>query len=166
MRNPFSRVERGLYKTSDTGKLVGEVILGGIVLLIVADIILRYVFNRPIAYTVEVVEVALSIIVFFGIIICTAQRGHVNMDILLTRFPRRVQGAVNSFLYLLSAGLFGLIAWRCVIYAMQLQDMGRVSIMLRLPSYPFVLVIAFCSFLTSLLFLSQFIRFVDVALRK
>lgn len=161
-----SRVERALYQTSEIGRLVSEVALGGLVSLTVVDIILRYVFNNPLAYTVELVGLALAIVVFFGIVVCTAQRGHVNINVLLTRFPRRVQAAINSFFYFLSAGIFGVIAWRSVVYAMQTQDMNLVSTMLKLPYYPFILVIALCSLLTGLLFLSQFIHFVVETVRK
>ncbi len=166
MRESPNRVERTLYQTSGIGSLVGKCLLGGIVLITVVDIALRYVFNRPLAYTVELVELALALIVFFGIVGCTAQRSHININILLTRFPKRGQAGINGFFYFLSAGLFGLMAWRCVIYAIQLWDIGQVSMMLKLPYFPFVLVVALCSLLTGLVFLSQSIHFVVEAVRK
>ena len=166
MKKLLKRVEQALYQTSGIGSLVGKCLLGGIVLIIVVDIALRYVFNRPLAYSVELVELALALIVFFGIVACTAQRGHININILLARFPKRGQAGINGFFYFLSAGLFGLIAWRCVIYAMQLRDMGQVSMMLKLPYFPFVLVVALCSLLTGLVFLAQSIHFVVEAVRK
>lgn len=148
------------------GGLVSEFLLGGVVLVIVLEIVRRYIFNRPAAYTVELVETGLSIIVFLAIAVCTVERGHINIDIFLKRFPRRAQAAINSFFYLLCTGLFGLIAWRCVVYAVQLQDMGQISMMLKMPYYPFVLVIALGTLLTCLVFLSQFIHFVVEAVRK
>jgi TRAP-type C4-dicarboxylate transport system permease small subunit len=160
------RVERILYRTSDIGRLVGEFVLGGMVLLIVADIVLRYIFNSPLSYSLELVEVGLAVVVFFAIVVCTADRGHINIDIFLKRFPERAQAAINSFFYLICTGLFGLLVWRCTLYAMRLQDMGQVTMMLRVPYYPFVLVMALCSLLASLVFLSQFIRFVVKAVRK
>lgn len=166
MRELLHRVERTLYRASNIGGLASEFLLGGVVLLIVLEIVRRYIFNRPLAYTVELVEMGLSIIVFLAIAVCTVERGHINIDILLKRFPRRAQAAINSFFYLLCAGVFGLIAWRSVVYAMQLQSISQVSMILKLPYYPFVLVIALCALLTSLVFLSQFIHFVVEAERK
>ena len=166
MRESLHRVERTLYQTSNIGRLVAEFLLGGIVAVTVVDIFLRYVLNRPLAYSVELVELGLAIIVFCSIIVCTAQRGHINLNIILTKFPQRSQASINSFIYIICTVVFAVIAWRGVIYAMQLKDMGQVSMMLKLPFYPFVFVIAVCSFLTCLIFLSQFVHFVNEAVRK
>ena len=166
MRELLHRVERTLYRASNIGGLVNQFLLGGVVLLIVLEIVRRYIFNRPIAYTVELVEMGLSIIVFLAIVVCTVERGHVNIDMLLRRFSPRSQAAINSFFYFLCAWLFGLIAWRCFVYALQLRIISQVSMMLKLPYYPFVLVMALCALLTSLVFLSQFIHFVAEAVRK
>lgn len=166
MRESPKRVEQILYHISDIGRLVGEVLLGGIVSLMVADIILRYIFNRPLAYSKEMVELTLVLVVFFGIAICTAQRGHVKMDIFLMRFPQRVQAVINSFIYILATGLFSLITWRSFVYVMQIRDRGQESAILGVPIYPFVFMVALWSLLITLLFLSQLIHFVVEASRK
>ena len=162
MRRIAKPVEQALYRASEIVGLVGEAVLGGIVLLIVVDIILRYGFNRPLAFSLELVEFGLCLIVFLAIAVCTAHRGHVNIDIFLRRFPKRGQAAINSFIYFLATGIFGLMVWGLVIYAMW----SGVSIMLKLPYQPFILWAAFCILLTCLLFLSQFIHFVVEAVRK
>ena len=75
MRHMLNRIDRALYQTSEIARIVSGVVLGGIVIVIVVDIILRYIFNVPLAFSVELVELALALVVFFGIIVCTAQRG-------------------------------------------------------------------------------------------
>ena len=166
MRRSVHSIERTLYNISGVSGWVSQYLLGGIVMVTVVDIGLRYVFNRPLAFTVELVELGLSIIVFCAIIVCTAQRGHINLNILLMKFPKRSQAAVNSFIYIVCTFVFIVMSWRCVVYAFQLKDMGQVSMMLKLPYYPFVFVIAICAFLTCLIFLSQFVHFVNEAVRK
>lgn len=166
MKRLLNRIEQALYQTTEAGRWVGYAALGVIVLLTVLDITLRYVFNRPLGYAVEVVELALCIVVFIGIIVCTAKRAHVIMDILLTRLPQRGAAAINSFMYFFATVTFGVMTWRFVIYAIQSQEMQRVSMMLKWPYYPFVLFSALCGLLTTLLFLSQFIHFVAKAVRK
>jgi hypothetical protein len=44
--------------------------------------------------------------------------------------------------------------------------MGQVTMMLRVPYYPFVLVMALCSLLASLIFWAQLIHFAAEAVRK
>ena len=48
----------------------------------VADVILRYIFNRPFSGSIEVTEFAMSAIVFLGIACCGWLGGHVAVDIL------------------------------------------------------------------------------------
>ena len=166
MKQLLNRIEKSLYRTTETGKLIGNVLLLGIVLLIVVDIVLRYVFNRPLAFSVEVIEFALGILVFLGIVICTAYRALVKIDALLTRFSTRAQATINSFFYFIATVIFGLMSWQAVLYALESQDMGLVSMMLQLPYHPFIYIMAFFSLFACLLTLSQFIHFVIEATRK
>ena len=159
-------IEQSLYQISDRGRLVGEVVLGGMVLFIVADVILRYAFDQPMSYALELIEVALSLVVFFGLIMCTSRRGHIDIPVLVTRFSRQVQAATNSFVYFLGTGLFSVMAWRLFAHAMHVQQIGTVTTILKLPHYPFILVIALCSVLVTLLLLSQLIHFIVEAVSE
>jgi TRAP-type C4-dicarboxylate transport system permease small subunit len=135
-------------------------------LLIVADVTLRYVFNQPLAYSLEVVELALSVVVFFGIVMCTARQGHVAIDIVVTRFSPRVKAAINSFVYFLSTGIFGVLAWRLFVQGINIQQAGKMTPILKIPQYPLILVFALCSVLVALLFLSQLVHFIRRALSE
>ena len=135
-------------------------------LFIVADVFLRYVFNRPLAYTLELVEIALSLVVFFGVVVCTARQGHIEMNILVVRLPKRAQLAIDCFVYFLCTGLFVVIAWRVFAYAMHTQQIGTVTTILKVPLYPSLLVIALCSVLVTLLLLSQFVHYIRKAISE
>jgi len=136
------------------------------ILLIVADVMLRRIFNQPLAYSLELVEATLPMVVFFGIVVCTARQGHIDIGVLVMRFPQRVQAAISSSVYFLTAGLFSLIAWRCFVHAMHHQQLGTVTIILRIPIFPFFFVVALCSVVATLLFLSQFIHFTAKAVSE
>lgn len=159
-------IGQGLHRASDIGRLVGEVALGGIVLMIVVDVILRYGFDRPLSFSIELVEVALSLVVFFGITVCTARRGHILIDILVTRFPERVQATVESFVHFLGAGLFGIIAWQIFTHAVHIKEIGNVTLMLKLPYYPFILIAGICSMLASLLLCLQLMQLIGKAIHR
>jgi len=160
------RLEKSLEQASETCRLVGEIILGIIVLLIVVDVILRYFFNQPLSYSFELIEAGLSMVIFFGIVICTAHRGHVDISLLVGRFSPRVQAAIMSFSYIIGSALFGLVAWQMFSHTMQTMEMGKVTSILRIPSYPFVFIIGLCCVLISLLLLAQFIHLIRKALAK
>jgi len=90
-----ARVARALGKGIDVLSL-GSGTFGGIIMLIAAiitcyEIILRYVFNSPTAWTLEL---TVFILIWFGFIsMAFAQREgrHINLDILVNRFSPRTR---------------------------------------------------------------------------
>ena len=156
-------LDRSLYRVSQRSRLVGAVFLGGLILFIVADVIARYIFNQPFAFGLEVVENFLSIVVFFGLILCTAHKGHVELSVLVEKLPHRVQATISSLVFFLSTAICGAITWRLVIHAVQIKEIGTVSSILKIPQYPFIWVVALCSILITLLFLSQTVHFIKKA---
>ena len=160
MKTIFIRLDNYLYKCSDLITWIAYLTITIVVLLTVSDIILRYVFNHPLSYAVEIVELGLCLTVFISIAACTAHKSHVNIDILLTRLSQRRQAITNSGIYFFTTIMLGILCWRLISYALLSKEIGQVSTMLKLPIYVFILIAAICILLTTLLFLSQCIHFV------
>ncbi len=158
-------IERVLYRAGTIGGWAGRGVLAGMVLLIVADVTLRYVFSRPIHASMEIVEFGLVLVVFCSIAFCTAQRSHLAIDTLVTRLPQRVQVVIGGIVHFIGAGIFGVIAWQSIVHAVRLEDYGNVTVLLNLPYYPFLSVVALCSLLVSLLLLGQLVRLITEAVR-
>ena len=59
----------------------------------------------------------------------------------------------------------GLMAWQLAVYAMRTLEMEKVSMMLKVPFYPLLLVTAFAIILTTLLFISQASPFSNISLK-
>lgn len=77
-----------------------------IVALITLDAVLRYVVQRPLAWSQEVAGLAMFVMVCAGLPQSVPGRFHVRMDLLYERLPRGARGAVDA----LAAGcalLFG-----------------------------------------------------------
>jgi TRAP-type C4-dicarboxylate transport system permease small subunit len=159
-------LERSLYLISERVRLVAEFLMGGMVMLIVADVFLRYCFNRPLPFSLELIQIGLSLTVFCGMVICTAKKGHIVMDIFVHRFPQRLQTAMSSFFYFLCTGLLGVMTWQYFVYAMATKESGAESPILKIPIYTSYLVIAVCVALVFLLLMSQFIHFTAEAVSK
>ena len=60
------------------------------------------------------------------------------MELLVDRLPARPRAFIEGTGYLLSAVLFGLLAWQSQVYAMDLIETGEVSLTLGIPTWPFV----------------------------
>jgi TRAP-type C4-dicarboxylate transport system permease small subunit len=120
--------------------LAGGWVVLGLMTYTVADVILRYVFNRPFSGSIEITEFAMAAIVFLGIAYCGWTGGHVAVDILERPLENPRLRFVPVILTFIGGVLFAAIAWLTVDEA--LSTMNRVSNMMRWPHYPFQFIVA------------------------
>ena len=144
----------------------GAGILALMMFLTAADVSLRYVFNRPILGSYELVEYMMAMLVAFTIAYCALEKGHVNIELLISRLPPRAQSVINSFTGLISLGLFSLIAWRSFLQAKILYFAGSISPALYIPIFPFVIITSVGFGLLSLVVLIQFLESLSRAVGK
>ena len=137
-----------------------------LVVLTVADVILRRFFDAPIAGTFELSKLMLGIIVFFTLAYCAVHGGHIVVDVIVSRFPRRAQSSISIIIHLCSVVIMGLISWRLFLHAMKVQDMGEVTAILEVWLYPFVFLAALGSTLITIVFLIQLFHSVSEVRRR
>jgi TRAP-type C4-dicarboxylate transport system permease small subunit len=124
-----------------------------IMLLTCADVVMR-LFNRPIPGTYELVGYFGAVIVAFALAYTFVERGHISVELLVDHVPARPRAFIEGTGYLLSAALFGLLAWQSQVYAMDLIETGEVSPTIGIPTWPFVLSLTVgCGMLSLVLFL-------------
>jgi TRAP-type C4-dicarboxylate transport system permease small subunit len=136
--------------------LAGGWVIVALMVYTVADVILRYLFNRPFSGSIEITEFAMAAIVFLGIAYCGWVGGHVAVDILERplEHPRlRIVGVILTFV---SGVLFLAIAWLTLDEA--LSTTSRVSNMMRWPHYPFQLIVALGSAMYAIVLFIQSVR--------
>ncbi|MBW2095866.1 MAG: TRAP transporter large permease subunit [Deltaproteobacteria bacterium] len=121
--------------------------------LTVGDVLLRYLFDRPIAGAFELTEYLMAVCVSMTLAYCAIHKGHVRVDILLSVFPARAQAVVRSIVTLLGVLFFSTITWQSAIQAEIIRHSGSYSTALRLPVFPFVWVLFAGSALISLVLL-------------
>lgn len=127
--------------------------LVGMMLLTVADVILR-LFRRPILGTYEIVGLLGAIVIAFAMPHTTLQRGHVAVEIVVSRLSLSAQSLINLITRILSVLLFALIGWECLQYGNELKGAGEVSMTLRLPFYPVLYGIALAAVVVCLVVVS------------
>ena len=59
------------------------------------DVILRYVFNRPIHWMLEITEYIMLYIPFLGAALVLKEDGHIRVDILINHFSERSRAWLN-----------------------------------------------------------------------
>lgn len=75
-------------------------------LLMFIDVSLRFLFNSPIVGTSEVSEYILVSIAFLGLGYAQFTKQHIFVEILTSRFPKKVRAVLNIILMLLATGFF------------------------------------------------------------
>ncbi len=126
---------------------VGAVFLIPLMLLTTGEVIGRNLFNRPIAGTVELSEYLLSIFILLGVAYTQQVKGYVCVSLFVSRLPLRGKMFLNIVSTLLSLFIFSILAWQGLIVGMEEKT---VSDMLRMPQYPFRLLVAMAAFFTCL----------------
>jgi TRAP-type C4-dicarboxylate transport system permease small subunit len=136
--------------------LIGGWVVLALMAYTVADVILRYVFNRPFSGSIEITEFAMAAIVFLGIAYCGWLGGHVAVDILERPLEDPRLRFVPVFLTFIGGLLFAAIAWLTADEA--LSTMNRVSNMMHWPHYPFQLIVALGSAMYAVVLFIQSFR--------
>lgn len=160
---PFERTVR---RISTAANIAGVSVLVMMMLLVTMDVLLRYCVNRPVKGSFEVVEFMMATVLCLGMAYTGVRKGHVAVELVVSRFSPRAQAFIDSFNYLVSLSLFFLISWKAVAQAQVLRVSHSVSSVLDIPIFPFVLVVAFGSGLLGLVFLVNFIDSLSRVRRK
>lgn len=109
-------------------------VLGLLMLLTVANVILRDFFDKPIMGTPELSEFMMVLVVFLALAWCAITRKHVRVELLTGRFPTRVQAILSVVTLFLALGIFVIITWQSALESMVVYD---TTSLLRIPTAPF-----------------------------
>ena len=148
-------IDRTLYPVSKILNGVGSGVILGMVILMTVNVILRYLFGRPIKGTVEFEEFMLVTVVFLGLSYAALEKRHVRIDFIVARFPEPAQAVINSITASLSAGLCFIMVWRCAIWAQHNWAHNSTSMLLQVPLFIFIYVTALGSALLFLVLLAE-----------
>jgi TRAP-type transport system small permease protein len=135
----YLKFRSGLEKFVKVMAIIASCFLGGMMLLTLGDVIGRYFFNRPILGTWELVGMILVFAGTWGFAYAQVTKSHIRVDVLLNRFPRRIQAFVNIVAYLAGAVGFALITWQVFFMAKNYFVHDYVTDTLGQPIFPYML---------------------------
>ena len=159
----LERVANPLSRGMD---VVSRTILVLMVLLITSDVVLRYIFNRPIKGSFELVELMLVAITFLSLAYTQLQKEHVSVTLITEKLDSRAVSVLESAAYMLCLVIFVLITWQSVVRAEVLRAEGTLSDLLLIPIYPFMWIVVLGSAALCLIFLRDFLKATGEVLRN
>lgn len=85
----LSKFDRALFRFESSLTLAGGIVVFLLMLLAVAQIVGRKLFNIPVPGFIDWVEQAMAVFAFLGVAYCQRLGGHIRMDILIGRLKGR-----------------------------------------------------------------------------
>ncbi|OPY79304.1 MAG: Tripartite ATP-independent periplasmic transporter [Syntrophorhabdus sp. PtaU1.Bin058] len=136
---------------------LGGILLGCAVVIKFCDIILRYFFNKPLTWDIEITEYILFAVAFFGAAWLLKVGGHVRIDVLDTMLSERGR----TYLHLLHSAVGALVSiilslMSFVAAAYSYRDGLKVVKIYTIGKYYFLLIISLGFFLLLVEFVRQF----------
>ena len=111
---------------------IGAVLLATMMLLTVADVLMRALFNYPLRGTYELVELLLCATFFFALPAVFLRDDHIVVDSIDRVVPRAVPW-LKRMAGLVAIGMLALMAWQGAIRARDAWSFGDVTSDLSMP---------------------------------
>jgi len=114
------------------------------------DVVGRYFFHAPFAFTVELTQMAMAVVVYFGVGLVTHEDAHISADVVTLRLPPRLRALFALVTNLVALAFLAVVVWRLWLQAEFLFAKGDTTMVWTLPLWP----IAFAVAAGSVLFLT------------
>ena len=125
-------------------------------ILTASDVTSRYLFNKPITGSLEILEVVMAIVVFFGL--ARGQRLNINvgMDLLFDRLKGRALHGLRIFDTLLPLLLFAVVTFSSLRIALDALEKKQLTTgILHFPESPFLFALSLGGLLICIRFIIQ-----------
>ena len=156
-------VDEFWFKIESAMNLLAAFFIFGIMLLGVAQVIGRSIFNQPVRGYVDIVEVSITVFAFLAISYCQRLAGHVRMEIIIGRFKGRALWLTEVFgtiVIMFIVFVLMLYAWE---HFMRAWSIGDSSIDVDITLWPSKLLVPLAFAMLTVRLLIQLIGFLRLA---
>jgi TRAP-type C4-dicarboxylate transport system permease small subunit len=150
----LEKFRKVVQKASYGACFVGMFLAIPLMLLTVGDVVGRSFFNKPIPGTFELSEYMLAVIVLLGAAYTQQVKGHVGVDFLTSRYSPKTQSVLHAVTTLAGLLIISILVWQGYLEGIHEK---AVSDQLRVPQWPFKLLVAVGGLLLWLELLLDFI---------
>ena len=125
---PLSRASRAIAHVEGALVTVAALAVLAIMLIVVADVVLRYLLNAPLPWSYDLISNYLMPASFFFAVSETLRREqHVSVDIVYARFPLRLRRLCKMLGWLAAGVVFALMTWLAASGAWSRYATGDVT---------------------------------------
>lgn len=117
------------------------------------DVVLRYVFNSPLLWSIEANELLLLVMVFCAMPYVWERRAHVHMELLQPYFPRWLKAMAGVIAAAAGLAYAGVLTYEMWHQAFEMRKYKQGAETLGIPFWPFALLVTFVGAVMCLQFL-------------
>jgi TRAP-type C4-dicarboxylate transport system permease small subunit len=107
--------------------LLSSVILFVLMFYVTAEVLMRYLFNRPLPGHLELTQLLIAPAVFLALSWVQARQGHVGMDLLHEKLSPRGRAAADCVTQALALATFAVITWFSLRSTWTAWEVGDVT---------------------------------------
>jgi TRAP-type C4-dicarboxylate transport system permease small subunit len=145
---------------------ISMVALAAIMFLTAVDVILRKVANMPIPGSYEVVQLLMATCVGLGLANSGLKKAHINIDLVITRLSRKVQGILGIITGVIALVVIGITTVQtCILITVRIASQ-LTSTVLYIPIFPFVIIVAFGFILYFVVLIIHFMEYLKEGTAK
>ena len=116
---------KALSGLTRVASLIGTVCIVLMMLHVTADVVGRYLFNKPLPGTIAIVgHYYMVAVVFIALGVAEEKNAHISVEFLTDLLPKTIQAWLSVLSGLLTAAVFGLLAVRGYSEAMKKTNIG------------------------------------------
>lgn len=156
-----SKVQGALSHLNKVVSIIASLPFIIIMLITVYEVIVRYVFNAPTVWTLEISQYLMLIGAFLAAAYTLEVGGHIKVDFLVERLSPGKRRIVNIISSLLGIIFFAALVWKSTELAWFTFKFGlRSMTMLAVPLFPIYVIMPIGSFLLLLQGIVQFLQLI------
>lgn len=107
-----STIVKGIHAVTRGFTWVATVAMFAIIMVIVINVGGRFFFRQPLQGTIELVEILMVLTAYSVLAYTELRRGHIHIELVISRFSRRAQAIVTSIICFLGAIFFLVMSWQ------------------------------------------------------
>ncbi len=150
----MDRFSRAVAKISRAMQWVGGCTLAAMMLITLADIILRR-FGHPVPGTFEIISFLGGIVAGFAIPSASLAKSHVFVDFVLNRMSPAHKSMLKATTRIMAVFVFGILTYFLISMAANLHARGEVTMTCKLPFYPIAAGIGLACFVEVLVLITE-----------
>jgi TRAP-type C4-dicarboxylate transport system permease small subunit len=159
----WNKTQKGIRRFNLYISMAGMSLILPLMLLTTGDVIGRGFFRKPIPGTFELSEYLLAVFILLGAAYTQQVKGHVGVDFITSRLSPRLRKICQIITTLLSLFIIAIVVWQGFLQGMSERTVSEI---LRIPQYPFRLLVAIGGFLLWLELLIDLIGLIGELVRR